>query len=462
MTQAAGISLLELNQRIRETLKSNLPTALWVRAEIAEFREHRNGHCYLELVEKDPSGDQVVARLRAMIWAYQYRSIKPFFETATGRPLGNGIKVLVQGVVDFQELYGMSFQIRNIDPAYTLGDLEQRRQEVLQRLRSDGVINMNKGQELPLVPQRIAVISSETAAGYGDFIQQLSNNAYGLKFYCKLFPALMQGEQAPSSIISALDRIYAYEAHFDVVVLIRGGGAALDLLCFDDYDLAYHLTQFPLPVITGIGHDRDVSVADMVAHTSAKTPTAVAEFLISGAAAVLERVESAARLLKTATREQLQGHRQGMDKLAYQTAPLARRLLSDRKYALATLARRLPSLGALFLQQQHQRLMQAVRVLQQAPARQVADGRRELQRASERLSGGSRSAIHRAGERLQMLERANRLNDPVEVLKRGYSMSYSGGKVVKEVAGLQPGEVLETVFRDGRVQSKVIEVKIKE
>ncbi|MCA1744996.1 MAG: exodeoxyribonuclease VII large subunit, partial [Bacteroidales bacterium] len=405
--------------------------------------------------EKDEGSDQVVARMRAMIWSYTYRMLKPYFETSTGRALSNGIKVMVKGSVEFQEVYGLSFIIKDIDPAYTLGDLEQRRKEVLKRLKEEGVLEMNKGLALPLVPQKIAVISSAGAAGYGDFIHQLDNNAFGIAFYHKLFPALMQGEKAPQSIAEAFERIYNHADFFDLVVLIRGGGASLDLLCFDDYWLAYHITQFPLPVITGIGHDRDVSVADLVAHTSAKTPTAVAEFLISGASRILEQVNAYSRDLKQITKQQLTQQHNRLDRQTYQVVPKVKQWMTGKRHRLLTMGSRLPGFTMGYLQRQAQVLKQFQRQTVQTPPRVLTVERQRLERYVNQMKGQSASLLKHSKMQLEMLDKQNRLNDPLEVLKRGFTITVRHGEVIKDVRLLHPGDVIETRFRDGNVNSEV-------
>lgn len=275
-----SISLLELNHNIQESLKKGFPESLWIIAEISELKINRNGHCYLELIEKDLINENIVARSRATIWAFTFKMIKPYFESVTSQELLPGLKILFKASIEFHEAYGLSLNITDIEPNYTLGDLAKKRAETIKRLENDGIINMNKELELPKVIQRIAIISSETAAGYQDFITQLNNNNFNFAFYTKLFPSVMQGVQAEESIINSLEKIYQYEELFDIAVLIRGGGSQADLNCFNNYLLASHISQFPLPVLTGIGHDKDESVTDIVAHTKLKTPTAVAEFII--------------------------------------------------------------------------------------------------------------------------------------------------------------------------------------
>ncbi|MBR5469162.1 MAG: exodeoxyribonuclease VII large subunit [Paludibacteraceae bacterium] len=275
----SSISLLELNLRVKEWVKNSLSIPLWVHAEINEIHENASGICYLELVEKG-ADEFIVAKQKAIIWASNYRMLKPYFESVTQISLQEGIKISVLCRVEFHELYGMSLVITDIDPAYTLGDVALRKQIIIERLMADGVWDMNKELPLPKVPQRIAIISSATAAGYGDFLHQLKNNKYGYGFSVQLFSAIMQGNQVETSVVAAFDEIYESIDQYDVVVLIRGGGATSDLASFDSYKLASHLAQFPLPVICGIGHQRDNTILDMIANTRVNTPTAAADFLI--------------------------------------------------------------------------------------------------------------------------------------------------------------------------------------
>jgi len=275
-----SITLSELSERIQETIKLNFDTPVWIRAEISELRENPNGHCYLEFVEKDTNTDFLLAKSKATIWSSTYRMLKPYFENSTGQMLRAGLNVLVAVTVEFHGVYGFSLNVRDIDPTFTIGEMAARRLKIIRQLEEDGIADMNKQLDFPRRPQRIAIISSPTAAGYGDFIDQLRNEVSNFAFYTRLFPAVMQGEQAENSIISALEKIFNHSELFDVVVIIRGGGATTDLACFDSYELALNCAQFPLPIIAGIGHQRDVSILDMVAHTSVKTPTAAAELLI--------------------------------------------------------------------------------------------------------------------------------------------------------------------------------------
>ena len=270
------ISLYELNRQIKSVIKNATEPAYWVFAEISELKINVSGHCYIELVEKDEKTENLKARSRATIWSSTFRMVSSYFESSAGINLSPGIKIMVRVTVDFHELYGLSLNIIDIEPSYTVGELARKKQEIINRLIQEGVFDMNRELEFPRLPKRIAVISSETAAGYGDFTDQLLNNEYDFQFHLKLFPAYMQGEDAENSIIHALEDIHRYENFFDVVVIIRGGGSQADLSCFNNYRLALHVVQFPLPILTGIGHEQDETIVDLVAHSQLKTPTAVA------------------------------------------------------------------------------------------------------------------------------------------------------------------------------------------
>ncbi|MBN2636426.1 MAG: exodeoxyribonuclease VII large subunit, partial [Prolixibacteraceae bacterium] len=308
------LTLSELNGQIKDAITGAFPSTVWVVAEISEIKENRSGHCYLELIEKE--GNDIIARARAMIWSYTYRMIKPYFETTTGQFFTQGIKIMVQVLVEFHPSFGLSLNIKDIDPVYTVGDMALQRKEIISRLQNEGVFNMNRELQLPLVPQKIAVISSATAAGYQDFMNQLETNEFGFRFYVKLFQAVMQGVEAVPSIIRALEKIYNYDDFFDAVVIIRGGGATADLSSFDNYDLAFHITQFPLPVITGIGHEKDDTIIDLVAHTRMKTPTAVAEFLINGVERFYEKLLQLESEVVSLAREQIESKQDHLEDLA--------------------------------------------------------------------------------------------------------------------------------------------------
>ncbi|MBQ0123697.1 MAG: exodeoxyribonuclease VII large subunit [Bacteroidales bacterium] len=294
------ISLLQLLETVRDSLQESFYECVWVRAEISELKQNRSGHCYLTLVEKDRDSDLLLAKVPAIVWAATYRTLKPYFFSATGSDLAVGMNVLVKVQVQYSEMYGLSLIIYDIDPSFTVGGLELARKKTIERLKADGMFDMNSTLELPVLPRRLAVITSETAAGYRDFMRQLHENEYGFSFSTELFPAVMQGTDAPASIIGALDAVLERAGDFDAVLVLRGGGGAMDLVCFDDYDLAVNVAQFPLPVLTGIGHDHDYHVIDMVANISVKTPTALADFIVDMFAQEGYRVDSIAQRLHLA------------------------------------------------------------------------------------------------------------------------------------------------------------------
>ena len=302
MNSENHITLFELNRLVREAIEIEMPNEYWVEAEVAECREAR-GHCYLELIEKDEQTATPIAKASAKCWASKWAMVKPYFERTTGQRLVAGMKVLLKVYPQFHEAFGFSWIVTDIDPTYTLGDMARQRQAIIRQLKAEGVFDLQKELTLPLFCQRIAVISSETAAGYGDFCHQLDNNPYGFQFETHLFPAIMQGESTESSIINALTRIY--DQPFDCVVIIRGGGATSDLSGFDTLALAEHVANFPIPIITGIGHERDECILDMVSHTRVKTPTAAAALLIEHLKGVLDAIEGAQERITRAAQQRL-------------------------------------------------------------------------------------------------------------------------------------------------------------
>lgn len=405
-------TLLELNGRVKSTVQFGMPDAYWVQAEISGISPSGQGHCYLELVQKDTSGKTFLAKAKANIWRNTWLRIKPFFEAETGEVLKVGMKVLLQVTISFHEVYGYSLVVQDIDPTYTMGDMARRRKEILEQLTRDGVIGLNRELEIPLLPQRIAVISSATAAGWGDFRNQLANNSYGFRFYVKLFQAAMQGDDVERSVIAALDAVAARRDDFDLVVIIRGGGAVSELSCFDSYNLAYNIANFPLPVITGIGHERDDTVADVVAHTKVKTPTAAAEFLINKAYDSALQLETLTRRMGESVAE-----RMNLEKLR-----------------IERMTQKLPSLFAV------------VRV------------RREqtLDNMWNRAVTGLNNMITANLHRLELLEKGVDASDPIRILKRGYTLTRCNGHVVKGASALHKGDRLVTTFPDGSVESEII------
>lgn len=426
------LSLFELNQLVRRSVRTCLPNEYWVQVELSDVRANYSGHCYLECVQKDPKSNSLIAKARGIIWSNVFSQLKPYFEQETGQAFVSGIKVLVKVTVDFHELYGYSLTIVDIDPAYTLGDMARRRREILLRLQEEGVLSLNKELELPVLAQRIAVISSATAAGYGDFCNQLENNAFGFAFYPRLFPAIMQGERVEASVIAALDRIYAESEKWDVVVIIRGGGATSDLSGFDTYDLAASCAQFPLPIITGIGHERDDTVIDLVAHTRVKTPTAAAEFLVNHLRHTAEQLENYAYYIR-------------------QEVPAR---LNREKERLERCITRIPARVQMRLQREDFRRERLAKRMEMAWQSRLAREQYRLE-LSSRLSVALQARLLKEKHRLDLLEKSVEAASPDLLLKRGYSITLKDGKAVTDASLLKPGDRVVTRVAKGQFSSEV-------
>ena len=407
-----SITLSELTSQIQQTIRLGFDTPQWIRTEISELRENQGGHCYLELIEKDSDSDTLLAKTKATIWASTYRMLKPYFESSTGQSLRAGMNVLVSVTVEFHGVYGFSLNIRDIDPTFTIGEMAARRLKIIRQLEQDGIMDMNRQLPFPELPQRLAIISSPTAAGYGDFCDQLNNDSSQFAFYIKLYPAVMQGDQAETSMISALEKIYENIDLFDVVIVIRGGGAITDLACFDSYELALNCAQFPLPVIAGIGHQRDVSILDMVAHTSVKTPTAVAEFLIS-------KMQAAENL--------------------------AINVISDIRYIIRT---RIETESRLINQTQLQ-IKQTLRgwVLQKTHM---------LERQKSRLQSNVRMQLLKQNNKLSLLDKNIETHSPIFLLKHGYTITTLNGKRITSGKQVKSGDQIRTYVSDGDFESEII------
>ena len=432
-SQPNGITLSEFNSRIERTLNGD--TQLfnqWVIAETSDLRLNRSGHCYTELIEKDARGE-TVAKMGAAIWAGNYSKLYNKFLKATGQVLATGMKVLVNVSVSYHRLYGMKVVINDIDPSYTMGDMERQRQEILNRLKAEGIIDMNKQLPFTQVPQRIAVISAEGAAGYGDFMNQLLGNPYGLQFYTCLFNAVMQGAQTVPTVLAALDRINAHQQLFDCVVIIRGGGATSELNSFDNYDLAANVAQFPLPVIVGIGHERDVTVLDYVAGKRVKTPTAAAEWLILQGTNALAHLNELQDAVVTAVRDTVS---QAREHLAYFTSMIpatARRIIDTNRIRLDNNAKNIPV----------------------AANGLIANQRTRLNHAVERIGDVIAVAMQREQQRLQALQDKATLLSPDNTLKRGYALVRKGDKCVTAADQVHSGDQITVQFAVGTTDATV-------
>ena len=447
------LTLFELNSLVRMTIERTLSREYWVEAELSECRESR-GHCYMELIQKEEDSATPIARASAKCWRSQWVMLQPYFERTTGQQLHAGMKVRLKVYAQFHEAFGFSWIVTDIDPTFTLGDMARRRQEIIRQLKEEGIFDLQKELELPLFCQRIAVISSETAAGYGDFVKQLSENPYGLQFTTQLFPAIMQGEQVEQSIIDALNQIYeaplsspegdtivptieapsgAVGGAFDCVVIICGGGGTADLSGFDTLALAENVAQFPLPIITGIGHDRDESILDMVSFQRVKTPTAAAAFLISHLQEVLDAInEAQTRITRYAQQK-----------------------LSTSRLSLNTTESLIPRLFSVVKSRQEQRIDQLFNRL-------TAHAQQQLQRQQAHISttGGRLPLLlerrfNTERHRLELFSEKVKNLDPQLLLRRGYSITTLGGKALHDPAALKSGDEIVTRLEKGTIVSKV-------
>ena len=405
-------TLRQLNLLVREAIEDALPDEYWVEAELSECREN-SGHCYMELIEKDERSNTPVARASAKCWRQTWMMVKPYFERTTGQPLRAGMKVLLRVYAQFHETYGFSWIVSDIDPTYTLGDMARKRQEIIRQLKEEGVFDLQRELRIPTFAQRIAVISAQNAAGYGDFCRQLEDNDYGFRFDVQLFPAIMQGEQVEQSVISALNQIYNLHSplNFDVVVIIRGGGATADLSGFDTLALAENVAQFPIPIITGIGHERDESILDMVANTRVKTPTAAAALLIDNLLRVLERLDDASQRITYAVNQRISNQKTKIATMTTLIPTLALRVVSDQRHRIELLENRLPV----------------------AIERRLTNQKHLLESLSIKLQGF----------------------DPQLLLSRGYSITLHNGRAVRDPRQLKPGDEIETRVEKGTIHSVV-------
>ena len=427
-----SLTLFELNSLVREAVELTLPDSYWVEAELAEARE-RGGHCYMELVQKDDLGTALVARASARCWRSVWMLVRPHFERVTGESLHAGMKVLLQVHAQFHENYGFSWIVTDIDPTFTLGDMARKRQDVIRRLKEEGVFDLNKELRLSAFANRIAVISSETAAGYGDFCNQLAGNAFGFRFNVTLFPAVMQGGRTEKSIISALNSVNADADGYDCVVIIRGGGAVSDLSAFDSLLLAENVANFPLPVITGIGHERDESVLDMVAHTRAKTPTAAAELLIDNLEHTLDRIEAA----RTAIVNHVNGR------------------MDFERMRLARVCERIPVLFSLVKTRRYARLDALHERMCSSANRILTAERVKVDRLRSAVIPAVSRKLTAENHRLELLSQRTEAADPARLLKRGYSITLHNGRAVRSASELKDGDLIETRLGTGNVVSKV-------
>ena len=412
-----------------------MDSSYWVVAEIGEMRVNQKGHCYMEFVEKQE--EKIRAKLRANLWAYDFYNLNSLFRSVTGQPLAKGMKILARVMVQFHEVYGLSLLVKDLDPNFTLGEKARHRQMVIDRLSKEGLVDKNSKLRLPLVPQRVAVISARTAAGYGDFMDQLANNPYRYDFKVHLFEAVMQGEHAVQSLIKAFENVHKRQSEFDVVVIIRGGGSQVDLDCFDDYQLALVMANSQLPVFTGIGHQRDDTIADLVAHTALKTPTAVAEFLINGMAAFDAQLDEQRDRLKELAAHQLDHQRNQLLKMLQSLHHNSKIVIMDNFHKLD-----------LFNQKVEVSLNSSLR-----------QSKRWLDQCEQKLAAEAMKVIENNQQNLELIKTKLTLADPKLILRKGYTITYLKGSVVKTGTSIALGDELETRTADRKITSTVTQLK---
>lgn len=431
-TSIPALSLYELNTLVSSVLSLDLPDDYWVEAELSEAREVR-GHCYMELVQKDEASNTPIAKASAKCWASRWSILRPMFERVTGQRLHAGMKVMLRVKAQFHAAYGFSWIVSDINPEYTMGDLMRRRQEIIKQLKAEGVFDLQRELVLPSFAQHIAVVSSDGAAGYGDFCRQLADNAQGYRFTVRLFSATMQGEAVEQSVIAALNRIYEEQDIFDAVVIIRGGGATSDLSGFDTLALAENVANFPLPIITGIGHDRDESILDMVAHTRVKTPTAAAQLLIDNLSRTDQLIESLRQRIVRTTQQRMH----------------------TEQVRLKAVAERIPVLFSLVSVKEQARIDLLSRKVLNAVARRIDTARLRVERLEVRFADTVRRLLTDEQHRLQMLEQRIEAENPERLLRRGYSITTYEGHAVHDASQLPKGAVVETRVEKGAFKSKV-------
>ena len=435
MKSEKRLTLYELNHLVKDVLESEMPDEYWVEAELSECRESK-GHCYMELIQKDERSATPIAKASAKCWVSKWMLIRPYFERTTGQRLHAGMKVLLKVYPQFHEAYGFSWIVTDIDPTYTLGDMARKRQEIIRQLKEEGVFDLQKELQLPLFCQNIAVISSETAAGYGDFCNQLTDNPYGFLFHTQLFPAIMQGDGVEQSVINALEEIFDVQSSlsdmFDCVVIIRGGGATSDMSGFDTLALAENVANFPIPIITGIGHERDESILDMVSYLRVKTPTAAAAFLI----------------------EHLKEVRDSIEDLQNRMIHCAQQKLSALNSNLSAIADVIPRLFSIVKTRQEARLNSLFSSLLSSIQQTILAQKSNLATFEQRIpmlivDRRLTAEYHR----LEMLEEKIKSLDPALLLRRGYSITLFKGKAVRDPLALKKGDEIETRIEKGIIKS---------
>ncbi|MGC9331845.1 MAG: exodeoxyribonuclease VII large subunit [Bacteroidales bacterium] len=451
-----ALSLLDLQKKIKSAVEKQLDAYYWVVGEISDMAVNYKGHCYMNLVQKDEDTDHILAKIRTIIWANHFRMLSTYFKSQAKETLNNGFKVMFKVRVNYHVQYGLSLQVVDIDPTYTIGDVEKRRKEIIAQLEQAGITDMNKMLDLPLVIHNIAVISSDTAAGFGDFVAQMETNPEHYAFNIELFRAAMQGEDTEQSVVQALKAIFDADTLFDVVVIIRGGGDKTDLSWFDNYNIASHVAQFPVPVFSGIGHERDKSVTDMVAHTHLKTPTAVAETIINHNRGFEEGIDRELETLLRAVRQYMDDKKQRLNMISRNFIPLVKTHINDQENALQYLYNKLYSQNHQVLNSHKQKLDHLSYQLSSACKTGINLHKEHTNKLYSELKTQCKDVLTREQHRMERYQDKIHAEDPIRLLNKGYSMTSKNGKLVKYASQLIKGDVINTKFKDGDVDSEVL------
>lgn len=449
-----ALTLTELNSLVADAVAFGVPGEYVVTAELAGVRLSR-GHCYMELVEKDPRMNTPIARANAKCWRSTWQILAPAFTRVTGQELHAGMKVMLTVEADFHVAYGFSWTVVDISAEYSLGEMALRRRQIIECLKQEGVFDLQHELALPRFCQRIALISAEGAAGYGDFENQLSQNDYGLAFKATLFPAIVQGEQVESSVTKALMRIYKSIDSFDCVVIIRGGGATSDLAGFDTLSLAEHIANFPLPILTGIGHERDESVADMVACIALKTPTAVAAFLIDHLRETADFVDDAAEKMRHYSQMRLEAEHNRLAQISTLLPVQAERMMAQKRREIDTIARQLPMLARDISQEKRKQLLSIAKRMPAAARQLLQEHASRLDRIAQKLPSAATLRLGREQHKLELLYTRAMALDPRQTLRRGFAIVSHNGHALTSTEGIALGDKINIRLYDGKATAIV-------
>lgn len=455
---SSHILLSDLQALIKKCLQSEFYGGYWITAEVSEAKENSSGHFYMTLIEKNEKSQIPKARASAVIWSSRYAMIGSYFQKATGRNIESGMKLLLKVDVSYHELYSLSLVVTDIDPTYTLGDIERRRQMIIARLKDEGFWDLNREIELPYVMQRIAIVSSSTAAGYRDFINELSENEYGYRYITTLFDSVMQGESAEASIISSLDKIKRRNEEFDAVIIIRGGGAQSDLACFDSFELSCEIALMPIPVITGIGHDKDTSVADMVASVSLKTPTAVARFFIDYTQEFDNRLSETAEYIKEVVVEALECAKRESEDAVSTLRHITSSAVSETMLLLKEKEERLKYSTERYLERTEDFIVRKSLFIEETSRGTITDEIKNIEKIIGVLSLNSSAYIEKNKHIIATAKAIVEGFDPQRILSNGYAIARAGGKTIRSKKDVRTGELITINVADGIIKSEVKDI----